>query len=107
MKDTPELILDMIKAIISIESYSPSMYDEFLQNEKSQAAIMYHLIILGEAANKIPEEFKHIHPEIPWPSIIGTRHIIIHAYDQVKLEIVWDIVDKNLLSLKNSLLQLI
>lgn len=34
---------------------------------------MYNLIILGEAANRIDQEFQEKHPEIPWSSIIGTR----------------------------------
>jgi uncharacterized protein with HEPN domain len=68
---------------------------------------MFNLIILGEAANKIPREFQEEHQEIPWSSIIGTRNVIVHGYDQVKLQIVWDIIDKNLTALKSSLEKLI
>ena len=64
---------------------------------------MYNLIIMGEAANKISSEFQEQHPEIPWSSIIGTRNVIVHGYDQVKLPIVWDIISKNLLMLKENL----
>ncbi|NMB53993.1 MAG: DUF86 domain-containing protein [Leptolinea sp.] len=42
---------------------------------------MFNLIILGEAANSIPEEYQEIYPEIPWSSMIGTRNVIIHGYD--------------------------
>ena len=59
-----------------------------------------NIIILGEAAKRIDQEFQDEHPEIPWASIIGTRNVIVHGYDQVKLQIVWDILSKDLPSLK-------
>jgi uncharacterized protein with HEPN domain len=44
----------MLSAIESIESYIVATYDEFLHEDKTQDAIMFNLIILGEAANKVP-----------------------------------------------------
>jgi uncharacterized protein with HEPN domain len=107
MKDTIKLLQDMLQAILSVETYAVSSYDAFLEDEKAQDAIMFNLIILGEAANQIPVEFQEEHPEIPWPSIIGTRNIIVHGYDQIKLQIVWDIIQKNLQPLKMILKDLV
>ncbi len=107
MKDIPKLLQDILDAITSIESYEVASFDAFLADEKTQDAIMYNLIIIGEAANKISDEFQDKHPEIPWSSMIGTRNVIIHGYDQVKLQIVWDIIDKNLRSLKEDLERLV
>ena len=106
MKDTHRLLQDMLDAIAAIESYVVPSYEAFLEDEKTQDAIMFNLIIMGEAANNIPHQFQEKHPEIPWPSIIGTRNVIVHGYDQVKLPIVWDIIQKNLHPLKTSLLSL-
>ena len=106
MKNTTRLLQDMLDAINSIESFSISTYEVFLEDQKTQDAIMYNLIIMGEAANSIPEEFQEKHPEIPWPSIIGTRNVIVHGYNQVKLQIVWDIIQNNLQPLKKNLLEL-
>ena len=103
MKSIETLISDMIHAIESIESYDVSSFEVFLDDEKTQDAIMYNVIILGEAANRIGQEFQEKHPEIPWSSIIGTRNVIVHGYDQVKLQIIWDILTKDLPSLKNKL----
>ena len=107
MKDLAKLLQDILTAISSIETYSVETYDKFLLDEKAQDAIMFNLIIMGEAANKIPEDFQDSHPEIPWSSIIGTRNVIVHGYDQIKLQIVWDIIHNNLQSLKESLLELL
>ena len=107
MKDTVKLLQDMLQAIDAIASFAAPNYEAFLDDEKTQDAIMFNLIILGEAANHISPEFQEEHPEIPWSSMIGTRNIIIHGYDQVKLQIVWDIIHRDLDSLKQSLLGLV
>ena len=106
MKSTEKLLMDMLHAIESIESYAVPTYEVFLADEKTQDAIMFNLIVLGEAANQIPDDFQTKYPEIPWSSVIGTRNIIVHGYDQVKLQIVWDIIKKNLQPLKVDLLQI-
>ena len=100
MKDTIKLLQDMVDAITAIDSYAVHSFEAFQNDEKTQDAIMFNLIILGEAANKISDEFQEKHPEIPWSSIIGTRNVIVHGYDQVKLHIVWDIIQMDLHSLK-------
>lgn len=107
MKDTMKLLQDILQAVNAIEAYATPNYETFLADEKTQDAIMFNLVILGEAANRISQEFQEEHPEIPWSSMIGTRNIIVHGYDQVKLQIVWDIVSRDLSSLKSSLLRLI
>jgi uncharacterized protein with HEPN domain len=107
MKDNSKLLRDMLEAIASIESYAVLSFDAFLEDEKTQDAIMFNLIVMGEAANQVSNEFQEDHPEIPWSSIIGTRNVIVHGYDQVKLQIVWDIIHKNLRPLKNLLIELV
>jgi uncharacterized protein with HEPN domain len=94
---------DILDAIEAIEAYSVSSYDEFLADTKTQDAILYNLIIIGEAANRISDEFREQHYNIPWSSLIGTRNIIIHGYDQVKLQIVWEILQRDIESLKTEI----
>jgi len=72
---------DILAAIKSIESYALESYDAFLADHKTQDAILYNLIIIGEAANQISEDFQDQHHLIPWSSMIGTRNIIAHGYD--------------------------
>jgi uncharacterized protein with HEPN domain len=106
MKDEKKLhgILDAIEAI---EAYSVSSYDEFIADSKTQDAILYNLIIIGEAANQISKAFQEQKHTIPWSSMIGTRNIIIHGYDQVKLQIVWEILQHDLESLKSEIMKIL
>jgi len=106
VKDTKRL-QDILAAIEAIESYSVSSYDEFIEDHKTQDAILYNLIIIGEAANQISDEFQEEHITIPWSSMIGTRNIIVHGYDQVKLQIVWEILQGDLENLKQEISQVI
>lgn len=107
MKDTSRLLRDMLEAIEAIESYAVLSYDAFMEDEKTQDAIMFNLVIIGEAANQLSSKFREKHPEIPWTSIIGTRNVIVHGYAQVRLQIVWDIIQKDLGALKVNLARLI
>jgi uncharacterized protein with HEPN domain len=102
MKDKKRL-QDILNAIEAIEAYSVSNYDEFITDSKTQDAILYNLIIIGEAANQISDEFQEKHNTIPWSSMIGTRNIIVHGYDQVKLQIVWEILQRDLGHLKGEI----
>lgn len=94
---------DILDAIEAIEAYSVASYDKFLADSKTQDAILYNLIIIGEAANQISNEFKEQNYAIPWSSMIGTRNIIVHGYDQVKLQIVWEILQRDLDNLKSEI----
>jgi len=69
MKDSKKLIQDMLDAITAIESYEVLSYDAFVKDERTQDAIMFNLIVMGEAANRLPDEFKEKYTEIPWASI--------------------------------------
>lgn len=102
MRDKKKL-RDILDAIEAIESYSVSSYDEFIADTKTQDAILYNLIIIGEAAHQISDEFQEQHYEIPWSAMIGTRNIIVHGYDQVKLQIVWEILQRDIESLKSEI----
>jgi len=95
-----KLLEDILKAIESIEAYAVDSFDVFQADSKTQDAVLYNLIIIGEAANRITEQFRDNNPSIPWSSLIGTRNIIMHGYDQVRLQIIWGIMQRDLTNLK-------
>ncbi len=106
MKDRQRL-KDILDAIEAIQSYAVSSYDEFVRDHKTQDAILYNLIIIGEAANQVSDEFQEKHYTLPWSSMIGTRNIIVHGYDQVRLQIVWEILKDDLDHLKQEITTLL
>jgi uncharacterized protein with HEPN domain len=61
----------------------------FLADEEKQSAVFGQIVIVGEAANRVSQEFRDAHPDIPWRKVIGMRHRIVHGYDEIDWEIVW------------------
>lgn len=59
-------------------------------------ALVRLLEILGEAAARFPEEERTHYPEIPWPQIVGLRNRLIHGYDEVDFDVLWQIVVRDL-----------
>lgn len=96
-RNTELLLLDMIEAIDKIHTYiSGITKEQFLSDEKTIDAVVRNLEILGEAANRLPEDFKLRHSNVEWIKIIGLRHRIVHDYFGIDLEIIWSILEKNL-----------
>jgi uncharacterized protein with HEPN domain len=69
---------------------------EVAADELAQLALARLLEIVGEAAGKVSPDYQAAHPEIPWPSMSGLRNRLAHAYFDVDLDILLDIVAKDL-----------
>jgi len=59
-------------------------------------ALVHLLEIVGEAAGRVPESVRSGHPHVPWPQLVGLRNRLIHGYDQVDFDILWQILTKDL-----------
>jgi len=100
-------INDIRESIDRIGDYTRGMsLEDFTKDQKSIDAVARNLEIMGEAANRLPAEFKESHSEIEWFKIVGLRHRIVHEYFGVDLEIIWRILQKDLPELQRSLSRL-
>jgi uncharacterized protein with HEPN domain len=71
-------------------------WEEFSKDPILQDAIVRRLEIIGEASGRVSTETQRGYPQLPWQAMKGTRNRIIHEYDAIELEIIWDIVQKDL-----------
>ncbi|MCL2047578.1 MAG: DUF86 domain-containing protein [Defluviitaleaceae bacterium] len=71
-------------------------YEQFLADEKTMYAVVFTLSQLGELVTKLSTDVKEKNPNIPWASINGLRNRIVHDYDGVKLERVWQTVNESI-----------
>lgn len=91
----------MLESINKIERYVEG-YDisKFLSEDKTIDAVVRNFEIIGEAANRISDEFKYQNSAIPWNRLRGIRNRIVHEYFGIDHEIVWNIIDHQLEELR-------
>lgn len=79
---------------------------EFLQDKRTQQAVILSLIVLGEAATKVMdrhEAFAATNAQIPWRNMRGMRNRVAHGYFDIDLEVVWETVQTALPDLRHQL----
>ena len=84
MYDTACELMAHIKGRNKNDIYSDTMFAK---------AVLYSLLIIGEAASGISDEFKEKHKDVDWRRIVGMRNRLIHGYFDINLDIVWDTVN--------------
>ena len=95
---------DILEAIRKIERYVEGVsFEKFVADSMRVDAVLRNLQIIGEAVKRIPEEVKQERPSIEWRKIGALRDIVAHEYFGVDLEIVWDIVQSQLATLRHSI----
>ena len=76
---------------------------DFEKDEIFCLAITRLVELIGEAANKCPKDVQKKHPQIPWSKIISMRNRLIHGYDFVDHDILWDAITINIPQLLSEL----
>ena len=95
--DDTETLQDILKAAEAILQFTRGGSREALTaDEMKLSAVLYQIIILGEATRRLSTEFRNRHPEVPWADIIGMRSIVVHEYDEVDAEEVWAVIERDL-----------
>jgi uncharacterized protein with HEPN domain len=69
---------------------------ELAANEEKQSAILYQVIVIGEATKRLSTDFRTIYPDIPWRDIAGMRDILAHQYDRINLDTLWDVIQSDI-----------
>lgn len=98
MKKDPLVYIDDIRdSIVTLKRYTSGLTKEdFFSSLEKQDAVHRRLEVIGEAANRLPDEFKDQYPLIPWNKIVGMRNVLIHEYDSIDLDIVWETIQRDI-----------
>lgn len=105
MNRDPRLYLDDIaEAIEAIEEYTSGItYEAFSETRLVQDAVIRRVEIIGEAARRLPQQFKDSFADTPWVDIVGMRNRVTHEYFGVLLDRIWLVVQRDLPILKRQI----
>jgi uncharacterized protein with HEPN domain len=106
-RDVRLFLHDMLEAINKIERYVAGLsFAQFESNDLVVDAVVRNLEVIGEAAKYIPPHLRDRYDAVDWVRVVGFRNIVIHAYFDVDVEIVWTIATQRLRELKTVLQQM-
>jgi len=82
----------MVEANYLLECSVSLTFEAFARDETLRRAFVRSLEVIGEAAKKVPQEFRAEYPQVEWRSMAGMRYRLIHGYFRVDYDLVWDVV---------------
>ncbi|NEQ97431.1 MAG: DUF86 domain-containing protein [Cyanothece sp. SIO2G6] len=101
-------LLDIYNAAQCILQFASGLSkDDLAANIEKQSAILYQVIVVGEATKRLSINFRNTHPDIPWKEIAGMRDILAHQYDRVNLNTLWDVVQNDIPELVDLIMPLL
>ena len=96
--DSGNAILDFVQGMT---------FDEFREDRKTYSAVIREFEIIGEAVGKLPESYKKKRSDVQWQDIKDFRNLLIHEYFGIDLEIVWKVIEDDLMGLLDAVKELV
>jgi uncharacterized protein with HEPN domain len=95
-RDDAAFLEDMIGRIDLVLEFTSDGREAFMTSKMMQEAVIRSLEIIGEATRNVSQDLRDENSEIPWRQIAAFRNFVIHVYWDIKLERIWEIVEKDI-----------
>lgn len=102
----PDLVLlrDITRASVAVDAFIVGRSREaFIDDDLLRSAVMYKLIVIGEAVNRLSPDLRAAHGEIDWPGIVAFRNRATHGYFAVDWSIAFEIASADLPALRTAI----
>ena len=97
MKRDTQFLLDMLQSAELIMQYTAQCSkNEFINNIQLQDSVIRRLLVIAEAARRVSETTRQKLVNISWKEINGMRNRLVHEYDDVNLNIVWNVIQQEI-----------
>jgi uncharacterized protein with HEPN domain len=96
VKDDRIYIDHILECMDWITRYTSEGREAFFFDRKTQSATIRELQTLAESTQRLSNELKEAHPKVPWEGISGFRNILVHDYLGIRLERIWEIIERDL-----------
>ncbi len=103
MKDDRLYLIHVQEAIERIEEYTRDGKEFFVEDHKTQDAVLRNLHTLAESSQRISKALKEQYPQVDWRILSAFRNVVVHDYLGISLDRVWDIVENDLPDLKKNI----
>jgi uncharacterized protein with HEPN domain len=101
-------LLDIVNAANHITDFVQGLdLEGFRTDFKTQAAVLHQIIVIGEAASRLGDDFVAMHADIPWHEIRSMRNRLVQEYHRVDVSMVWTVVEKEIPPLVERLVPLL
>jgi Uncharacterized conserved protein len=105
-RNDPKRLQDILQAIDTIFQYVDGRdMNAFIADKKSYHAVIYNIMIIGEAANMLTFEFRESHAELQWRQITNMRNFLIHGYHNVEEDLVWEAISVDLYQIREKIIK--
>jgi len=95
-------IAHILECIRRVEENIAGGRNAFFASHTLQDAVLRNLQTMCESTQRLSSDAKAKHPEVSWKGISGFRNVLVHDYLGVDLEYVWEIMERDLPSLKRA-----
>ena len=102
-KDPRVYLAHILERASRIEAYVRDGHAAFMDEPKTQDAVMRNFEVIGEAAKRVPAEYRAEHPSIPWQLMAGFRDVLIHGDEGVDLGRVWTTATRDLPAVRDEI----
>jgi uncharacterized protein with HEPN domain len=107
VKDDSIYLLHIRDCLDRISDYTAAGEESFLQDKKTQDAVVRNLEVIGEAAKHVSEKLRARHSDVQWKRIVGMREKMIQEYFGVNLQLVWNVIVQELPDLRRRIQQIL
>jgi uncharacterized protein with HEPN domain len=103
LKDPAIFVAHALECVDRIERFTRDGEDQFLSDEMIQGAVLHNLQVMAQSIMRLPEELKGLRAEVDWRGLAGFRNVLVHDYLGVNIRRVWEVVQRDLPTLKTAL----
>jgi uncharacterized protein with HEPN domain len=106
-RDDTYLVDILESAKIAMDYVLGKSWDDFYNDIQCQDAVVRRIEIIGEAARRVSQQTREKYPQIPWREMTSMRNLVIHEYDVVDINQVWDTVQNKIPPLVQELAKIV
>ena len=107
MKDDKLYLVHIMECIQQIESYTVGGREAFVRSRMIQDAVLRNFEVMGEPTKRVSLSLRNSYPDVRWKDVAGLRDVLIHDYEGVDLDEVWNIVQIEMPTLKRQVTEIL